>query len=69
MNPKNQQTAHCELCAGATIFNENDNTMHTDLTETFPVKLYKERGIIHVSVAYAYRRKTIQTIARKNRSQ
>jgi hypothetical protein len=58
--------AGCELFVGATIGDQNENTLYTDLTGKFPVKSF--HGNHMVFVAYAYGPNAILARPMRNRS-
>ena len=66
MNPAEDTTAECELFIGATIGDQNDNTMYGDLTCRFPITSFKGNNLIFV--AYVYGPNAILARAMKNRS-
>ncbi|KAL7503323.1 hypothetical protein ACHAXN_001123 [Cyclotella atomus] len=66
MNPLEEPEAGCELFVGATIGEQNENTLYTDLTGKFPVKSF--HGSHMLFVAYAYGPNAILTRPMRNRS-
>jgi hypothetical protein len=66
MNPLEEPEAGCELFVGATIGEQNENTLYTDLTGKFPVKSF--HGSHMVFVAYAYGPNAILARPMRNRS-
>ena len=46
MNPAEDASTECELFVGATIRDQNDNTMYGDLTGRFPVQSFRGNNVI-----------------------
>ena len=66
MNPTEQANAACHLFVGATIGDQNDNTLYGDQTGRFPVQSFK--GNNYIFVAYVYGPNAIIVRPIKNRS-
>jgi hypothetical protein len=66
MNPPEEPEAGCDLFVGATIGDNNDNTLYTDLTGKFPIR--SSHGNKIMFVAYAYGPNAILAQPMKNQS-
>jgi hypothetical protein len=66
MNPTEEVDAPCDLFVGATIGENELDTLYNDLTGKFPIKSF--RGNAYIFVAYAYSPNAIIVRAMKNRS-
>jgi hypothetical protein len=52
MSPKEEPNAACDLFVGATIGDQNDNTLYSDLTRKFPIKAFSGNQVVFVAYAY-----------------
>jgi hypothetical protein len=52
MSPKEEPNAACDLVVGATIGDQNDNTLYSDLTGKFPIKAFSGNQVVFVAYAY-----------------